>query len=199
MNQNGNNQQLHKEAASVGRTLATLDEVGARFLTPVDTKIFKATYELMHVQYVDPKTGKAELFRGAYAVFAFPVSCPRKYISLRYRDERGADWEIGVIEDPMKFPPAVRELLGASLANNYFEFEVTRVLKIVSKYGLLLFDVDTNQGLREFEMRWQVDRAQSYGPYGKVLIDVFDNRYVISDVRDLPKEDQDRFTRFIYW
>jgi len=181
------------------RQKSSLEEVGARFLTPVDTKIFKGTFELMHVQYQDPKTGKAELYRAAYARFAFPVSSPKKYISLRYHDEKEGDKEIGVIEDPMQFPPEVRELLGASLANNYFEFQVTRVLKIVSKYGLLLFDVDTTEGKREFEMRWRQDRALSYGPKGKVLIDVFENRYVIPDVRELSKEDQERFTRFIYW
>ena len=178
---------------------ASLKDVGVRFLTPVDTRIFKGTFGLVHVQCKDARTGKTELFRGAHALFAFPVSSPKKYISLRYHDEKEGDKEIGVIEDPMQFPPEVRELLGASLANNYFEFKVTRVLKIVSKYGLLLFDVDTTEGRREFEMRWRQDRALSYGPHGKVLIDVFDNRYVIPDLRELSKEDQERFAGFIYW
>jgi hypothetical protein len=178
---------------------AALEEVGARYLTPVDTRIFKGTFELMHVQYRDPKTGKAELYRGAYALFAFPVSSPKRYISLRHHDETEGDKEIGIIEDPMQFPPEVRELLGSSLANNYFEFEITRVLKIVSKYGLLLFDVETTEGKREFEMRWQQDRALSYGPRGKVLIDVCENRYVVPDLSELPKEDRERFVRFIYW
>lgn len=178
---------------------ATLEEVGVRYLSPEDTKIFRGTYGLMHVQSKNPETGKVELFRGVFAVFAFPVSCSKKYISLRHFAEKDKVKEIGVIEDPMQFSREVRELLGASLANNYFEFEILRVLKVELQFGLLLFDVETTQGFRQFEMRWQVDRAQDYGPQGKVLLDVYDNRYIIPNVSELPKEDQTRLTRYIYW
>ena len=175
-----------------------LDEIGARFLHPDSTKIFKGTYRLLHVQYKDPATGKTEIFRGVFAVLAFPISAPRKFISLRYHAERDEE-EIGIIENPMEFPAETRQLLGDSLANNYFEFEIVRVLKVELKYGLLFFDVQTNQGLRQFEMRWETDRAHDYGPHGKVLLDVYENRYIIPYMQDLPKEDRERLTRFIYW
>jgi hypothetical protein len=48
-------------------------------------------------------------------------------------------------------------------------------------------------------MRWQVDRTQDYGTHGKVLLDVYDSRYIIKDLRDLPNEDLERLTRYIYW
>ena len=178
--------------------LNILDEIGARFLHPDTTKIFRGTYRLLHVQYKDPAAGKAELLRGVFAVLVFPISAPRKFISLRYHIEGGEE-EIGIIEDPMEFPPETRKLLGDSLANNYFEFDIVRVLKVELKYGLLFFDVQTNQGLRQFEMRWRASRARSYGPHGKVLLDVYENRFVIPDVQQLPKEDRERLTRFIYW
>jgi len=175
-----------------------LDEIGARFLHPDSTKIFRGTYRLLHVQYKDPATGKTELFRGVFAVLTFPISAPKKFISLRYHADTGEE-EIGIIEDPMEFPAQTRKLIGDSLANNYFEFEIIRVLKVELKYGLLFFDVETDQGLRQFEMRWRASRARSYGPHGKVLLDVYENRFVIPDMRRLPREDREKLTRFIYW
>ena len=42
-------------------------------------------------------------------------------------------------------------------------------------------------------------RTQSYGDHGKVLLDVFDNRYVIPNVERLAKQDRELFQRWIYW
>jgi hypothetical protein len=48
-------------------------------------------------------------------------------------------------------------------------------------------------------MRWQTDRAQDYGEHGKVLIDAFENRYLIPNVSKLSKAEVNIFTRFVYW
>ena len=74
-----------------------------------------------------------------------------------------------------------------------------RIFKIELRYNLLMFDVETDHGPRQFELHWRGDRAQDYGKEGKVLFDIFENRYIVRDVSKLLPEDQELFTRFIYW
>jgi hypothetical protein len=169
-----------------------------RVLTPENCKIFKGIYSLLHVQIIDDPNGVG-LYRAIHAVRAFPISSPTEYISLRYPDEHGIEHEIGVIVDLTIFPPDTQELVQESLARYYFEYYVTRIYNVEWKYNLLFFDVETTEGRREFQMRWQVDRAHDYGEHSKVLLDVFDNRYLIPDLRDLPRADRERLNRYIYW
>jgi hypothetical protein len=44
-----------------------------------------------------------------------------------------------------------------------------------------------------------VDRAQHYGENGMLLMDVFDNRYMIPDMDQLSRGDRKQLTRYIYW
>ena len=48
-------------------------------------------------------------------------------------------------------------------------------------------------------MPWRYDRAEDYGTNGKVLLDAYDNRYIIPDLAQLPPADRRAFTSFIYW
>ncbi|HCP99982.1 MAG TPA: hypothetical protein DIT99_04490, partial [Candidatus Latescibacteria bacterium] len=87
----------------------------------------------------------------------------------------------------------------ASLDQHYFEFRITQIYRIDWKFNLLFFDVETDQGRTEFEMCWQVDRTQHYGENGMLLVDVFDNRYMIPDMDQLSRGDRKQLTRYIYW
>jgi hypothetical protein len=69
--------------------------------------------------------------------------------------------------------------------------------RIELKYGLLTFRVQTDRGPAHFVMR--NSQAQDYGPTGKMLIDVDDNRYVAEDLDVLPRRQQMLFRRYIYW
>lgn len=169
---------------------------GIRILTPDNCKIFTGVFSLLHAYVESDEVG---LYRGIYAVMAFPVSSPDRYISLRYMDTEGLEHEIGVIVDPKVFPKDAQALIKESLARHYFENQIVRIYEVEWEYGLLFFDVETAQGRKWFQMRWQVDRAQDYGEHSKVLLDVFDNRFIIPDLRELPRQDRERLTRYIYW
>jgi hypothetical protein len=177
----------------------TVAEVGVRFLDPGTTKIFTAAHDLLHVQIEDPDWEGDRLYRGVFAVMAFPISCPDKFISLRFFEENSRDKEIGMIEDPTLFPSEVQDLIHRSLARNYFEQIISRVRSVEFTYGLLFFDVETGHGRREFQMRWRYDRTQDFGENGKVLLDVYENRFIIPDISSLPKADREALTRYIYW
>jgi hypothetical protein len=48
-------------------------------------------------------------------------------------------------------------------------------------------------------MRWTQTQAQDFGARGKVLIDLEDNRYLVSDIELLPRRQRELFQRYIYW
>jgi len=54
-------------------------------------------------------------------------------------------------------------------------------------------------GRDQFIMPWRHDRAEDYSNTGKLLLDVFDNRYVIRDLSELPPADRRRLTSYVYW
>ncbi|MBI5394311.1 MAG: DUF1854 domain-containing protein [Verrucomicrobia bacterium] len=174
-----------------------LRSVGVTYLDPAATEVFHGTFGMMHVAIKGPEP---KLYRGVFAVRAFPVSHPDRFVSLRYVDPLdNREHEIGVIEDLGAFPPAAQALIHESLAKHYYETEIREVREIRWEFNLLFFDVDTSRGRRQFMMRWSYDRAQSYGDHGKVLLDVFENRYVIPNVERLAKPDRELFQRWIYW
>jgi len=176
-----------------------VEGVGVNFLALDRTEIIMGFDNFLYV-VLKSGPGKEDLvYRGVFAALCFPVTCPHQYVSLRYIDTGGEEREIGVIRDPSEFPAESRRLIAASLANYYFEFEILRIFKIELRYNLLMFDVETDHGPRQFEMYWRGDRAQNYGREGKVLFDIFENRYVVRDVSKLLADDQELFTRFIYW
>lgn len=176
-----------------------MEGVGVNFLALDQVEIIMGFDNFLYV-VLKSGSGKEDLaYRGVFTALCFPVTCPHQYVSLRYIDTSGEEREIGVVRDPSEFPADARRLIAASLANYYFEFEILRIFKIELRYNLLMLDVGTDHGLRHFEMRWRGDRAQNYGKEGKVLFDIFENRYIVRDVSKLSPEDRELFTRFIYW
>ena len=167
-----------------------LDEVGVRMLDPETTQIFTGTHGLLHV-HIEAEDWEGErLYRGVFAVMAFPISCPDRFISLRFFEKDGKEKEVGMVENPAEFSVETQELLRLSLARNYYEQIITHVQSVEFKFGLLFFEVVTEQGPGKFQMRWRHDRTQDFGESGKVLLDVYENRYIIRDISALPKPRQ---------
>jgi len=108
--------------------------------------------------------------------------------------------EIGVIEGSRRFP---REGAGPRQAESDQPLPRAihrRVYRIRTKYGLLFFDVETEQGPGEFIMPWRGDRAERIRREGKgPARRARQTAYIIPDVELLPPADQRRFTSFIYW
>lgn len=165
-----------------------------QILRPGEVKIFRGTFNMLHVAVPGD-----ELYRGVFAVRAFPVKEGMKYISLFCHDDEDKVREIGMIEDLSQFPPEEQRLVLDTLAKHYFAFEVVRILSIKRLYGFLFFEVETEQGPRSFTMRWEHTRTLDFGDRGKVLLDVFEDRYIIRDISTLPPRDRELFTRYIFW
>ncbi|HOL66936.1 MAG TPA: DUF1854 domain-containing protein [bacterium] len=166
----------------------------ARRLTPENTRIFRGTFNLLHVTVKDEG-----LYRAVFAVQAFPVSSPKRFIFLYYYDLKDRQTEIGMIENLDIFPPETKALVLEALAKHYFAYEIKAIHDIRWEFGVLFFNVETDKGPKKFYMRWLHHRAEDYGEKGKILLDVFDDRYIIPDVSALSPMEKDLFTRFIYW
>jgi ATP-binding cassette subfamily B protein len=140
-----------------------------------------------------------EVHAGLFAVRALPATRPDEFVSVRYCDAGGREHEVGMIRNLPDWPAADRELLEQALARRYFVRRITGVTSIECRYNLLTFRVETDRGPAEFVMRNSHGQAQDYGPSGKLLTDVDDNRYVIPDVEALPRRDRAVFLRHVYW
>lgn len=170
------------------------DPTEARYLTPEIARIHLGSRNALHVTVLNDR-----IYGGVFAEYIFAVRQPRKYVSLRYKNAKGEEIEVGIIRDLEDWPQADRALVEEALHRHYFVHTITRIHHIGWKYGFIAFDVETDKGPAQFLMRWQHDRAHDYGRGGKVLLDVDENRYLIPDVGALSPKERDEFLRYVYW
>lgn len=173
---------------------AHLDPTVARYLTPDTAKIHLGGRNALHVTVLNDR-----IYGGVYAAYIFAVRQPRKFVSLRYKNAKGEDIEVGIIRDLAEWPDADRSLVEEALHRHYFVHTITRIHHVGWKYGYIAFDVQTDKGPAQFLMRWQTDRAHDYGRGGKVLLDVDENRYLIPEVNALATREREEFLRYVYW
>jgi hypothetical protein len=140
-----------------------------------------------------------EMFAGLFAVRALPASYPRQFISLRYADADGEEHEVGLVRDLDEWPGEAQELINEALARRYLVRVITAVEGITLKHGLLTFRVQTESGSATFIMRNSHSQAQDYGDRGKMLNDVDENRYLVPDVKRLPRRQRTLFRHYVYW
>jgi len=167
---------------------------GVRWLTPDNAQIFQGTYSLLHCA-VKGDT----LYRGVFAVFMFPISYPDRFVSLRYTDRDDKVYEVGVIENLKEFPADAQDLIRKSLLRQTHERVIKQVYEVKEEFGFLFFYVETEDGWERFVMPWRGDRAEDYSERGKLLLDAYDNRYIVPDIEALPPADKKRLTYYIYW
>jgi hypothetical protein len=171
-----------------------LDPTVPRYLTPEMARIHLGSRNALHVTVLDDR-----IYGGVYAAYVFAVRHPRRYVSLRYKNAKGEEIEVGIIRDLADWPDADRALVEEAVHRHYFVHTITRIDHIGWKYGFIAFDVQTDKGPAQFLMRWQHDRAHDYGRTGKILLDVDENRYLIPDLQALSDRERDEFLRYVYW
>ncbi len=171
-----------------------LDPTTPRYLTPEIARIHLGSRNALHVTVLNDR-----IYGGVYAAYIFPVRQPRKFVSLRYKNAKGEEIEVGIIWNLEEWPQTDRALVEEALHRHYFVHTITHIHHIGWKYGFIAFDVQTDKGPAQFLMRWQHDRAHDYGRGGKVLLDVDENRYLIPDLGTLSDKEREEFLRYVYW
>ncbi|MGC8976401.1 MAG: DUF1854 domain-containing protein [Candidatus Ratteibacteria bacterium] len=165
-----------------------------KYLTPENTKIIKGEFDTINIVLKDGR-----IYKGVFAVSAFPVREPNKFISLFYQKDNGEMEEIGIIKDISIFPEKEKKLILETLNKHYFSFIIIKIINIVWKFGFLLFNVETDKGERQFYLKWERSRAIDYGEKGKILIDALEDRYIIPNIEKLTQFEKNLFTKYIYW
>ena len=118
----------------------------------------------------------------------FPVSRADTYITLL--DAEGV--EIGIIRAMSDLDKESRDVVQYSLDDYYLVPHIIRILAVTEKYGTLHWSVETERGIKEFDIRNRNHDVKVYKD-GRVRVrDSDDNRYVITDYRQLDKHSRNQ-------
>lgn len=113
----------------------------------------------------------------------FPVSRANNYITLL--DEEGV--EVAIIKSLMDLNKESLEVIEYSLNDYYLVPHIERILSVSEKNGKIHWVVETERGMKEFDIRNRNHDIRVYSD-GRVRVrDSDDNRYIISDYRTLDK------------
>ena len=114
----------------------------------------------------------------------FPLSGLTKYITLLDKDLK----EVAMIRDLETLIPESREAIEKCLDEYYMIPKITEILERTEKNGLLKYKVNTNYGVRQFDIRNRHSDIKNLYD-GRVLFrDSDDNRYEIPDITKLDKK-----------
>ena len=109
----------------------------------------------------------------------FPVSNLESYITLL----DGEGEEIAIIKAISDLSEDSRKVIRESLSNYYLVPKITRIVAITEKYGTLRWDVETDRGVKSFDIRNR-NHDIKVQKSGTVRVrDADDNRYVIDDYK----------------
>jgi ATP-binding cassette, subfamily B, bacterial len=128
-----------------------------------------------------------------------PASQPDDFISLRTWDRDGQERELGILRNLNAWSDRSQSLVREALGRRYFLRRITGIDEIKLECGYLLFAVRTEQGPARFMMRWTQSQVQDFGARGKVLLDLEDNRFLVSDVELLGPRERELMQRYVYW
>lgn len=114
----------------------------------------------------------------------FPVNMSDKYITLL--DSEGV--EQCVIRSLAEMGEESRAVLQASLDDYYLVPHITRILSSNEKYGTLRWTVETERGIKSFDIRNRNHDIRVNRDGSIRVRDADDNRYIIEDYHTLDKQ-----------
>lgn len=121
----------------------------------------------------------------------FPWSAPRRFISLRDRDNR----EVLLVDRIEDLDTESAGALVQALAEAEFTLEITRIHSVDRRFEMRIWKVDTTHGPRTFEIR--IDDWPRVLPNGGLAIaDLAGDLYTVSDQKQL--DERSRRLLFAY-
>lgn len=133
---------------------------------------------------VDAEFFTGEKFYSLQPRRLFPVSGLTRYITLL--DENGV--EVAVIRNVDDLMDESREVIKECLEEYYLIPKIIHLLQTSEKYGILKWKVETDRGIKEFDIKNRHHDIKTFYD-GRVLVrDSDDNRYEIPDYTKLDKK-----------
>jgi len=116
-----------------------------------------------------------------------PLSKPDCYWALR----DGDDTELGVMQSLEGLDPDSRRTLEEELSRRYFLPKVTNVIKVRDEFGVVVWDVTTDAGVKRYTVRNLRDSSVALTATRVLMTDVDGNRFEFPDIRTLSAAAQD--------
>ena len=111
----------------------------------------------------------------------FPNSMPDSYITFLNADGE----EVAVIRELSGIDRESRKVVERALADYYLVPHITKIVAVSEKYGILRWTVETDRGVKSFDIRNRNHDIRVL-PDGRVRVrDSDDNRYVSDDFNSL--------------
>lgn len=111
----------------------------------------------------------------------FPVSNLETYVTLLNKDGE----EIAIIRAINDLSEQSKKVIRASLDNYYLVPKITRIISVTEKYGTLRWEVETDRGVKSFDIRNRNHDIKVQKSGAVRVRDADDNRYVIDDYKAL--------------
>ena len=162
---------------------APADALNSTFdLIELDTAtvtFFRTPGGTLRANIADPQLGGERTYLTVRVARAFPFSDPDRYIGLRDANDR----EIGVLVTLDGLAEESRALVREELERRYFlpKIEAVRDLQ-EERGGLVLFDVETDRGPRQFYIQNPREAIQSLTPTRLLMTDKDGLRYEFPDI-----------------
>lgn len=118
----------------------------------------------------------------------FPVSRTEGFITLLDTDGN----ETAIIRNLKDLDPKSLDVIETSLNDYYLVPYITAILSVTEKYGTLHWKVETNRGIKEFDIRNRNHDIRIYDDGCVRVRDSDDNRYIISDYRSLDRHSRNQ-------
>lgn len=111
----------------------------------------------------------------------FPVNMIDQYITLLSSENK----EIAIIRAISDLDAGSRQVIRESLDDYYLVPNITRIISVTEKHGNLHWVIESDRGIKEFDIRNRNTDIKVYSD-GRVRVrDSDDNRYVIADYNTL--------------
>ena len=111
----------------------------------------------------------------------FPVNDHERYITLQNED----GVEVAMIRSISDLSEDSQKVIRASLEDYYLVPKILKIISVVEKYGTLRWTVETERGIKSFDIRNRNHDIRVYRD-GRVRVrDSDDNRYTIDDYNAL--------------
>lgn len=127
------------------------------------------------------------LIRGK-AVWAFPLS-QKQYVSILDTKDK----EFCLIENPVDLDEESQGILFAALEDYYRVYRIRSVRDYRNEWRTSFWTVETDHGIREFVMRWELDSVLLPSEHEILIIDIDGNRFHIPDLRELDEKSKQFF------
>ncbi len=157
-------------------------DIGAGTTDPATIRLQRGPGGEMRVELA----GDRCLLRGK-AVWAFPLS-QKQFVSILDTKDK----EFCLIANPGELDAESREILNASLESYYRVYRIHSVQAYRNEWRTSFWTVETDHGVREFVMRWELDSVLLPAENEVLMIDIDGNRFHIPDIRELD-DDSKRF------